>query len=110
MLSFETQAIGRNAPSQSDRADRPENGIADAGCAEHSGKCASSICPSAPAPTYLLRGRFAARHIIAVPEGLTMRDEPPAAPQLPRWYSVALFLLMSSATIFAMCAVGRPGA
>ena len=110
MLSFETQAIGRNAPSQSDRADRPENGIADAARDEHSGKCASSICPSAAAPTYSLKGRFAARHTFVVPEGLTMRDEPAPAPQLPRWYSTVIFLLISSATLFAMCAVGRPGA
>ena len=93
MLSFETQAIGRNAPSQSDRADRPENGIADNA-----------------APTYSLRGRFVARHSFVVPEGLTMRDEPAPAPELPRWYSTVIFLLISSATLFAMCAVGRPGA
>ena len=110
MLSFETQAIGRNAPSQSDRADRPENGIADTARAEHSGKCPSSICPSDAVPTYSLRGRFAARRTFVVPEGLTMRDEPAPAPQLPRWYSTAAFLIMSSATLFAMCAVGRPGA
>lgn len=110
MLSFETQATGRNAPSQSDRADRPENGIAHAGRAEHSGKCLSSICPTDAAPTYSLRGRFAARHTFVVPEGLTMRDEPAPAPQLPRWYSAVIFLLISSATLFAMCAVGRPGA
>jgi len=110
MLSFETQAIGRNAPSQSDRADCPENGIADAARAEHSGKCASSICASEAAPTYSLRGRFAARHTYVVPKGLTLRDEPAPALQLPRWYSLAAFLIMSSATIFAMCAMGRPGA
>ena len=110
MLSFETQAIGRNAPSQSDRADRPENGIADAARAEHLGKCASSICASDVAPTYSLRGRFAARHTFVVPEGLTMRDEPAPAPQLPRWYILIAFLIMSSATLFAMCAIGRPGA
>lgn len=110
MLSFETQATGRNAPSQSDRADRPENGIAYTLRAEHSGKCSSSICPSDAAPTYSLRGRFAARHTFVVPAELTLRDEPAPMPQLPRWYSAAAFLIMSSATIFAMCAMGRPGA
>ena len=110
MLSFETQAIGRNAPAQSDRADRPENGIVDAAFGEHSGKCASSICPNDAAQTYSLRGRFAARHAFVVPEELTLRDEPAPAPQLPRWYSLAAFLIMSSATIFALCAMGRPGA
>lgn len=110
MLSFETHAIGRNAPSQSDRADRPENGIADTAHAEHSGKCPSSICPRKAAPAYSLKGRFAARHTFVVPEGLTLRDEPAPAPQLPRWYSVVAFLILSSATLFAMCAMGRPGA
>ncbi|MGV3770285.1 MAG: hypothetical protein ACO1NM_09675 [Sphingobium phenoxybenzoativorans] len=110
MLSFETQAIGRNAPSQSDRADRPENGIADTLRSEHSGKGSSSLCADNAAPTYSLRGRFAARHTFVVPEGLTMRDEPAPAPQLPRWHSAVIFLLISSATLFAMCAVGRPGA
>lgn len=62
------------------------------------------------APTYSLRGRFVARHTFTVPEELTLRDEPAPMPQLPRWYSLAAFLLMSSATIFAMCAMGRPGA
>ena len=106
MLSFETHATERNAPSLSDRADRPENGIADTARAEHSGKCPSSICPSEAAPAYSLKGRFAARHTFVVPEGLTLRP----APQLPRWYSTAAFLIISFSTLFAMCAVGRPGA
>lgn len=110
MLSFETRAIGRNAPSPSDRADCPENGIADAPRTEHSGKCASSICANEAAPTYSLRGRCAARHAFMVPAELTLRDEPAPAPLLPRWYSVITFLIVSSAMLFAMCAVGRPGA
>jgi len=63
-------------------------------------------------PEYRLRGQFASRHTYMVPEELAspLRAEPAPAPQLPRWYSVALFLFMSSATIFAMCAMGRPGA
>ena len=63
-------------------------------------------------PQYRLRGRFASRHTYAVPEELAspLRAEPTPAPQLSRWYSLAAFLLMSSATIFAMCAIGRPGA
>jgi hypothetical protein len=61
---------------------------------------------------YRLRGQFVSRHTYMVPEELAspQRAEPTPAPQLPRWYSLAAFLLMSSATIFAMCAVGRPGA
>lgn len=110
MLSFETQAIGRNAPSQSDRADRPENGIADPLRAEHSGKGSSSVCPRNAKPAYSLKGRFAARHTFVLPEGLTMRDEPAPAPQLPRWYHAAAFLIISFSTLFAMCAVGRSGA
>lgn len=62
------------------------------------------------APEYRLRGRYAARQSITIPEELTLRDEPAPAPQLPRWYGAAMFLLMSSATLFAMCAMGRPGA
>ena len=63
-------------------------------------------------PEYRLRGQCASRHTYMVPEELAspQRAEPAPAPQLPRWYSVALFLFMSSATIFAMCALGRPGA
>lgn len=63
-------------------------------------------------PEYRLRGQYVARHTFTVPEELAspLRPEPAPAPQLPRWYSVALFLFMSSATIFAMCALGRPGA
>ena len=110
MLSFETHAIGRNAPSQSDRADRPENGIADTLRPEHSGKGSSSICPRDAAPAYSLKGRFAARHPFVVPEGLTLRDEPAPAPQLPRWHHAAAFFIISSATLFAMCTIGRPGA
>ena len=110
MLSFETQASGRNAPSPSDRADRPENGIADAASTEHSAKGSSSLCPSNAAPAYSLRGRYAARHTLLVPAELTLHDEPAPAPQMPHWYSAAAFLIMSSATIFAMCAMGRPGA
>lgn len=66
----------------------------------------SEIC----AATYSLRGRFIARHTFTVPEELTLRDGPAPMPQLPRWYSLAAFLLMSSATLFAMCIMGRPGA
>ena len=110
MLSFETHASARNAPSPSDRADRPENGIADAASTEHSAKGSSSLCPSNAAPVYSLRGRFAARHAFTAPAELTLRDELPPPQQLPRWYSAAAFLIMSSATIFAMCAMGRPGA
>ncbi|NIJ15630.1 hypothetical protein [Sphingobium vermicomposti] len=110
MLSFETQAIERNAPSPSDHADRPENAIADAACAEHSAKGSSSIFPGRVAVTYRLRGRFAARHTFAVPEELTFRDEPAPMPQLPRWYSLVTFVIISSASIFALCAIGRPGA
>lgn len=62
-------------------------------------------------PEYRLRGQYVARHTFTVPEELTAhRDEPAPTPQLPRWYSLAAFLVMSSATIFAMCAMGRPGA
>lgn len=64
------------------------------------------------APTYSLRGQFVARHTYTVPAELTARfeAEPAPAPQLPRWYSLVAFLLMSSAALFAMCAMGRPGA
>lgn len=62
------------------------------------------------APEYRLRGRYAARRRITIPEELTLRDEPAPAPHLPRWYSAAMFLLMSNATLFTMCAMGRPGA
>ncbi|ATI82890.1 hypothetical protein [Sphingobium yanoikuyae] len=62
------------------------------------------------APTYSLRGRFASRHAFTIREELTVRDEPALMPQLPRWYSLGAFLIMSSATIFTMCAMGRPGA
>jgi len=61
-------------------------------------------------PQYRLRGRYVSRGSFSVPEELTLRDEPAPAPQLPRWYSLAAFLVMSSATIFALCAIGRPGA
>lgn len=62
-------------------------------------------------PEYRLRGQYVSRHTFKVPEELTaLRDEPAPAPQFPRWYSVAAFLLMSSATLLAMCAMGRPGA
>lgn len=110
MRSFETHAIGRNAPSQSDRVDHPENGISDAASAEHSSKGSSSLCPRDAAPTYSLRGRFAARHTFVVPEDLTLRDEPAPAPQLPRWYSAAIIFIIGFSTLFAMCAMGRPGA
>lgn len=62
------------------------------------------------APTYSLRGRFASRHAFTIPEELTVRDEPAPVQQLPRWYSLAVFLVISGADIFAMCAIGRPGA
>jgi len=63
-------------------------------------------------PEYRLRGKFVSRHTYTVPEELTslLRAETAPTPQLPRWYSVALFLFMSSATIFALCAIGRAGA
>lgn len=63
-------------------------------------------------PEYRLRGKFVARHSYTVPGELAspQRDEPAPTPQLPRWYSLIVFLLISGATIFAMCAVGRPGA
>lgn len=62
-------------------------------------------------PEYRLRGQYVAGQTFTVPQELTVnRDEPALAPQLPRWYSLAAFLVMSSATIFAMCAMGRPGA
>jgi hypothetical protein len=32
------------------------------------------------------------------------------APTWPRWYSLATFFVLSNATLFAMCAIGRPGA
>ena len=59
---------------------------------------------------YRLRGRFAAQQTFEVPEELAVRDEPTPAVELPRWYSLACFLLMGGTTIFAMCAIGRPGA
>lgn len=59
---------------------------------------------------YRLRGRYVSSGSFSVPEELTLPDEPAPAPQLPRGYSLVTFLIMSSATIFAMCAVGRPGA
>lgn len=62
------------------------------------------------ASTYSLRGRFASRHAFTIAEELNFRDEPAAMPQFPRWYSVAVFLIISAADIFAMCAIGRPGA
>lgn len=63
-------------------------------------------------PEYRLRGKFVARHTYTMPEELAspQRAEPTRSPQLPRWYSLTVFLLISGATIFAMCAVGRPGA
>lgn len=65
-----------------------------------------------PDPEYRLRGQFVVRHTYTVPAELTERFEvePASAPQLPRWYSLVAFLIMSSATIFALCAIGRPGA
>lgn len=59
---------------------------------------------------YRLRGRFAAQQTFDVPEELAVGEEPAPAVELPRWYSLACFLLMGSTTIFAMCAIGRPGA
>ena len=110
MSSFIDTLPDRNEPPSADRADRSENGIADAASTGHSAKGSSSLCPANAAPAYLLRGRFAARQTLLVPAELTLRDEPAPAPQLPRWYSLAAFLIMSSATLFAMCAMGRPGA
>jgi hypothetical protein len=107
MLSFETRAMQRNAPSPSDRADRPENGIAGMQAQQNRGEHLA-----ADASAYRLRGQFVARHSYTVPEELTARfdAEPAPASQFPRWYSVAIFVLLSSATLFAMCATGRPGA
>lgn len=112
MLSFETPATMRNAPSQPDRADHPENAIADIARRENSGKSPSSFCADGRAPTYSLRGRFASRHSFSVPEELVFaaRDERASVQQPPRWHSAAIFIVMSTATIFAMCAMGRPGA
>lgn len=62
------------------------------------------------APTYSLRGRFASRHAFTIPEELIVHDAHAPMPQLPRWYSLAVFLIISAADIFAMCAIGRPGA
>ncbi len=59
---------------------------------------------------YRLHGRFAAEQTFEVPEELAMRKEPAPAVELPRWHSIALFLFMGIAALFAMCAIGRPGA
>lgn len=63
-------------------------------------------------PEYRLRGKFVAHHTYTVPEELAspLRAEPAPDPQLPRWYSAAAFFIISSTTLFAMCAMGRPGA
>ncbi|MDG2515637.1 hypothetical protein P7B04_23490 [Sphingobium yanoikuyae] len=64
-----------------------------------------------PDPRYRLRGRYASHRSFTVPEELiAFRDEPAPMPQLPRWYSAIAFFILSSATMFAMCAMGRPGA
>lgn len=68
--------------------------------------------PETGAPTYCLRGRFASRRTFTVPANIA--DQAAArfapAPRWPRWYSSAAFTLTSMATLFAMCAIGRPGA
>lgn len=64
------------------------------------------------APTYQLRGRFASARTFVVSSDATERraDKPAPAPIWPRWYSSAAFALTGMATIFMMCAIGRPGA
>jgi len=60
---------------------------------------------------YRLRGRHASRRSFIVPDELmAQHTEPSDTPQPPRWYSIVAFLILSSATVFAMCAMGRPGA
>jgi hypothetical protein len=62
-----------------------------------------------PRKEYRLRGQFASRETFVVPEDLAApRTE--RAPTWPRWYSLATFFIVSNATLFAMCATGRPGA
>lgn len=106
MLSFETRAMQRNAPSPHDRADRPENGIAGTQGQQNRGEHLAADA------AYRLRGQFVARHNYTVPQELTARfdAQPAPLPLFPRWYTVAIFVLMSGATLFAMCATGRPGA
>lgn len=64
------------------------------------------------APTYQLRGRFAsARTFFVSRDAIDHQASKPApAPIWPRWYSSAAFALTGMATIFMMCAIGRPGA
>ncbi len=64
------------------------------------------------APTYQLRGRFASTRTFVVSPDATDRraDEAAPPPIWPRWYSSAAFALTGMATIFMMCAIGRPGA
>lgn len=64
------------------------------------------------APTYRLRGRFASACTFFVSnEAIDHRaNMPTPAPIWPRWYSSAAFALTGMATIFMMCAIGRPGA
>jgi hypothetical protein len=83
-----------------ERAPRPEPRVA------------GSDKPYGSAPTYRLHGRYVSRRTFTVPEELAspLRGEPAPAPELPRWYSLVTFVAMSSATIFALCAIGRPGA
>jgi len=60
---------------------------------------------------YRLRGHHASRRSFNVPDELmAQHTEPTDTPQLPRWYSIVALLILSCATIFAMCAMGRPGA
>ncbi|WP_062731907.1 hypothetical protein [Sphingobium abikonense] len=68
--------------------------------------------PETSAPTYALRGRFVASQPFPVAADLV--DRGPPAPEYetgwPRWFSSAAFTLISMATLFAMCAMGRAGA
>ena len=63
-------------------------------------------------PAYNLRGRFASRRTFIVPQELTLREEPVAAPvqELPRWYSAGAFTLIGTILIFFMCSLGPAGA
>ncbi|WP_333701200.1 hypothetical protein [Sphingobium yanoikuyae] len=61
--------------------------------------------------TYQLRGRFAsARTFVVSHDAIHHRADKPVPQIWPRWYSSAAFALTGMATIFMMCAIGRPGA
>jgi hypothetical protein len=62
-----------------------------------------------PRKDYRLRGQFVSRETFVVSEDLAARRTE-RAPTWPRWYSLATFFVLSNATLFAMCAIGRPGA